>query len=465
MKELRVAEEFYHWRDDRTNRLVDQRDYHQFHVRVVAGVSTVQSYTGQVQLLTVANMLARWCRTIELDFVDTPLVNQLQFFPGMTLHQRIDMEMGAADPYGTFVFQRERSDGVHYTLKIGSTPINEPIDFTIDSDGWLVYAGRGNCLFSLLHPQNNPVGPTLAACIGVADAFKIATAQPKTSVVQHIIFSAFDLRVPPSPSVSPPLLPKLLSLGNIQMIGVGSVGSAVTYLLRMLSVDASLSFIDHDPVKIENLNRSPLFGYTDVGHYKVDVAQRYLQSHIPAKAFVGTYSDFLRQNGRLASEVDLILSLANEFSVRSDIEHNFPPLQVYGTTFDWGINYHHHIPLVDDCSLCRFPEKDIQASMICSTTKIEITQEEQIDAALPFASMGAAALIIAGLIRLQFPNYVNTPNFACIDFKGDLNHLLSYQRKAHSECSCTTRSKSVHKRLIDKTRFRLLSLDEGAIHV
>lgn len=446
------ADEFYRWRNDRTDRIAENQDYQRIHVRLVAAPATTKTYAGQVQLLLAANMLSRWCRTLEFGFTDVPLLLQLQLLPGMTLHQRIAAETQAADPFGNFVFRPNRSNRVQYTLKIGSTSVNEPVNFTVDSDGWLVCAGRGDCSFVFSHAQHNPVGPALAACVGVADAFKVATKQPSSLLVERFVFSAFDLQMVSSNAYNSLPMPERLYLGNVQIIGIGSVGSAAVYLLRMLAIKGCLTLIDHDVVKIENLNRSPLFGFGDVGRCKVHTAQQYLHSQVPTRAFIGTYSDFICQHSRQANSVDLILPFANEFGVRSAIENNFPPVQVYGTTFDWGINYHHHISLIDDCSLCRFPE-DVPVPTICSTTQIEVIPEERIDAALPFASVGAAALTIAGLIRLQFPDYLNSPNFACIDFKGNLSHVLSYRRRPQPQCLCSSRSRAIHRRFIHETKF------------
>src|SRR5690606_3723351 len=104
-------------------------------------------------------------------------------------------------------------------------------------------------------------------------------------------------------------------------------------------------------------------------------------SHVPTTAFAGTYADFIAQQGRRADSVDLILPLANELGVRASIEGNFPPVQVYGTTVDWIANYHRHIPLVDDCSLCRFPLEDTPIQTVCSTARVETSTEEVVDAA------------------------------------------------------------------------------------
>lgn len=463
MHQLPPRDEFYRERDNRTDRIAPNQDYRNFRIRIVAGSATIYTYPGQVQLLMVANMLTRWCGYVELGFADAPLIDDLRLPPFQTLHQRIATEMEAADPYGIFVFKSTPSLTTHYVLKVGSANVAEPIDFTIDSDGWSIQAAQGDTDFLLTDSYHNPTGPALAACIGVADAFKVAVGEPASTRVRQFRRSLFDLRLADPGTLKPPLMPQRIELGNVCIVGIGSVGSAVIYLLRMLPLNGTFSLIDHDMIKFVNLNRSPLFGYQDVCHDKVAVAEQYLQQHVPVYAFTGTYAEFINRRGR--PHMDILLALANEQGVRSTIENNFPPVQVYGTTFAWGINYHRHIPLLDDCSLCRFPIENGNLSTICSTTKVAVTEGEQVDAALPFASVGAAALTVASLIRLQYPNFAVTPNFASIDLKGNLNILATYSKRPQPNCSCEASSKTLHARLIQSTRFASLTQEHKLIAV
>ena len=214
--------------------------------------------------------------------------------------------------------------------------------------------------------------------------------------------------------------------------------------------------IDHDHVEVENLDRSPLFGVADVDVPKVEVAERHLQGAVLTEPFPGRYDEFVAKHGREPGDIDLILPLANEYGVRAAIEHNFPPIQVYGTTAaSGGVNYHRHIPLAEDCSLCRFPiplhEKE--AAMVCSVATIETAPGKQIDAALPFVSTAAASLVIADLVRLQLPDYPITSNFAYVDLLGPLETVASYQKRSQPSCQCNSRNRRIHAEYIGATRF------------
>ncbi len=466
MTEALTAEAFYRLRDDRTNRVVERPDYHNLHVRVVSDHSTVQSVNGQVQLIMAANLLARWCRQMEFGFPDAPLLGEVKLNGVETLHERIQLEVTGADPFCQFSFQSAPSTRVQYTLKVGSLalPADEQVNFTIDARGWYACAERGEASFDNVAYDNNIASAAFAACIGVADAFKVALKLPDHMRIQHIIFSLFDFSMLDE-GAKPITLPAPLSvrIGYAQIVGAGSVGSAVVYLLRMLPIEGIVGLIDADIVKYENLNRSPLFKVSDVGLKKVDVAASFLNEYLPTTPHPMLYSEYIAQYGRKKGAVDLLLPLANEFGVRQDIENNCPPLQVYGTTTsDWGVNYHRHIPLLDDCSFCRFPQEVNAAAMVCSEAQVENERGEQIDAALPFVSVAAAVLTIAELMKLQLPDYPATPNFLLIDLKGDFQMPLSYTKAPRSACLCQSRSRRVHASYIESTRFSELSLAASA---
>jgi len=458
-KEL-TATEFYRRRDDRTNRLTDNRSYHDFHIRVTSEDSSIHSYIGQVQLITAANMLARWCRRIEFGFGDAPLVDELRLGGCATLHDRIQMEISQADPFGNFTFKLEPSSIVEYTLHVGKKDQLEKASFVIDTDGWNAYAGIDYDFSIVRSLQNNPVGAAFAACIGVADAFKVATRQSKDNRVRRLGLSLFNFAC--NTDSSP--VPDRISLGKMQLIGAGSVGSAIAYLLRMMPLDAQLSIVDHDLIEIENLNRSPLFGIGDNNLTKAEVTANYLKGHIPVESFPERYDEFIQGHGRKPGDTDIIIPVANEYNIRADVENNFPPIQVYGTTTtSWGVNYHRHVPLSDDdCSMCRFPPGDIHPNFACSMVQVETENKKRIDAALPFLSMAAAVVTVADLIKLQLPDYPYTPNFAFLDFLGRMESTSIYSKPKKSGCICSHRSNAIHTKYLDSTRYFLLAIKNRA---
>ena len=71
-----------------------------------------------------------------------------------------------------------------------------------------------------------------------------------------------------------------LKRARVAVAGVGGLGSAVSLYLTVAGV-GSIRIIDHDEVSLSDLNRQVLYADKDVGHRKVAVAKRHLESLNP----------------------------------------------------------------------------------------------------------------------------------------------------------------------------------------
>ena len=153
-------------------------------------------------------------------------------------------------------------------------------------------------------------------------------------------------------------MPDGFELGEIWCIGVGSVGSCALFFLSLVTRSFEAVLVDGDKVKIENILRSTLFSWCDVGpnKHKVVVASRWLnavgvESVVPRFAWLDDISE--RWNKRPIGTPDILIATANQSEVRSVIEAGFPPLQVYATTGrNWQATLFRHLPLCGPCSLC-----------------------------------------------------------------------------------------------------------------
>lgn len=175
-----------------------------------------------------------------------------------------------------------------------------------------------------------------------------------------------------------------------------------------------------------------------------------------------TYSDFVRVYVRAIGRLDVVLLLANEGNVYADLQNNFPPLVVYGTTTSgWGVNLVRHVPLREECVLCRCPNH-LTPNFECSTAEVVILQNgERIDASLPFLSLMAGTLVVAELLKAQFNGYPFHGNFAYTDFKGPLTRIQVAQRNMQGDCICGRQSRTVYQKVIDGSRWVALSLPQG----
>jgi hypothetical protein len=368
-------------------------------------------------------------------------------------------QMKDADPFADFRVQEGDASGADITLAIGADARAEPSPTTIfvNASGWLAGISRKAPVHLVATSDGNLLGAIAAACLGVAQMFKLALRMPAEQLPDDGIFDLFHLGWSTDGNQSP--WPDGATLGTLLMVGAGSVGSAAAYCLRATALGGALTVVDGDVVKIENFNRSPLFGRDVFGLGKAKAVERFLSgSSLIATAVSGWWEDFLKQRPRLSFDFDVWLPLANEFGVRSSMQHNIPPLMIYGsTTQNWGVNHGRYIPGRDDCLVERFPGKEVTADDLkCSTAEIQIA-EDTVDAALPFASMFAGLVVAADLVRAQLPAYPQIANFALLDWHGPLHLIQRADRLRRPECpTCSAQGRSLHDLFNGATRYRHL---------
>jgi len=437
------AEEFYRLRDDRTNLCCGDRAYQ--HTACVLHVSPAAATRPEVQVMVTvaANLLSRWCRKVTL--VMPPMkADPALGLGGDDLGELVIAQMRDADPFGQFRLG-ERDDQAYVTLDIGEggTVPNGPNPVHINASGWLAAISREEPTSLPVHGEPNWVGAIAAACLGVAQVFKIAVGMPTSQYLRDGVLDMFQLAWSSDRNQSP--WPADLNIGKILMVGAGSVGSAAAYCMRLAGLAGALTIVDKDLVEVENFNRSPLFGRSAYGLNKAKTVEAFLNgSSLTSLGVPLWWNDFLLQHTRSSIDFDVWLPLANEFEVRQAIQHNVPPLMIHASTGNnWGVNHGRHIPGRDDCLVDRFPA-DTAPSFTCATGPIP-TSAKPIDAALPFASLFAGLLITADLVRAQLPGYPQIPNFALFDWYGPLNVIQAWDRIPREGCICKEQGSSFHR--------------------
>lgn len=462
MKESIVApmerDVFYDQRDSRTSRSVQQDDYRDARVALSADAEEASEPAGQVAFLLAANLLARWCRHLRFTAPAIPVHDSLGRFVGRrgipNLPQQALAVARAADPFGDFDVVRDvASASLH--LQVGRGPSHGA--YRIVGRGWRALAGAA--VDEAGPGESGPLfGAMLAAAIGTAGVFRAALGQE--DLPDRVVVSLWDLRTGPDALNGP--RPKVASVGNCCIVGCGAVGSAFAFLLPLSGLTGSICLLDGDLVEVSNLNRSPLFTLRDVGDAKVDVVARYLRRcGYRVEAQRRWFDEAIASGSVFHTRPDVLIPTANERNVREAIQHQVPPLQVYGTTGrNWDAFLGRHIPLCEDCLACRFPRRDLPTSplLTCSTGRVTRTRSADVramDAALPFASTTAAILALAELAKLAVGRPVN-PNFACVDFRGNLSELVTENRPASSGCICADQRTNWHA-LNRETRFAHLS--------
>jgi len=453
------AEEFYRLRDDRTNSCVGKFGYQSVRCFVTVDLQLLGTLQGQVMVVATCNLLSRWCRTVELVLPRASVHVDSRLGAG-GLGEIILKQMRDADPFGAFSIVEGLSSDDALRIHIG--PCSSHTDeegVVINASGWCASIGVPFADLLERHDNENVIGAVGAACLGVAQVFKQAVGTPKNLLTGGGIFDLFRLRKLLAGDALD-LGPETgrIDIGRVLMVGAGSVGSATTYCMNLAGVSCDLTVVDGDAVKIENLNRSPVFGKGNFGANKAEaVAQSIIGSRISAKAFPGWWSEFAAKTTPLANRYDVWLPLANEHGVRWSMQNNIPPILIHATTGkNWGVNHGRHIYGLDDCLADRFPEEVATESLTCSTGEVS-TPDGQVDAALPFVSLFAGLQVTAELTRLQMPGYPQLANFGLVDFGGPMDVIQLFNKGPRAGCVCTSVSPEVYLGLHGRSRYSHLA--------
>ncbi len=448
-----TAEEFYRQRDHRTELVVAATTYRQASVRITLA-SDATSFADQVAFLTAVNLSARWCRTIALSGPAVALDPRLGMafgFTGMGV-----VEAAAAIARAADHFARVDIDPVPEPAMWLFVGTNAPAGaYPVLGRGWIAMAGNAVRHYG---DAENPLGAVLAACVGVGYLFRSAVGVARPLGVR---LSLWNLRGGEAADHGPQL--PHASLGRVLVIGCGAVGSAIVYLIPLAGLRGEFDLVDRDRVQNSNLSTAPIFFADRVGDEKVEIAAEYLKRNGLAAVAHPFWFDEAVAAGRIFVErPDLVVPAANERDVRREIQHQVPPLQIYGTTGrNWDAFLGRHIPLKEDCLACRFPRTHPvgEPALACGSGTLPSLPEAEtpVTATLPFLPTTAAVMAVAELVKTALPGYPQNANFACLDFLGSLGDFLLVPNAPRPGCICDTQ-RAVWERLNGGKRFASLSI-------
>lgn len=435
-------------RDDRTRRYAGRVLDPNKPILISADRKYAERYDGQTAIITAANLFSRMTPSVFLDVPDVRVVPLLHW-KGESLREVALETMRRSDPFGKFDV-RSNKEG-DYVVRVCSTGTGR----IIHGSGWNVYIGEGPSPVEETN-ETNPIGPALAVIVEAANIFMHEFKVPNNRFMCNAFLWTENLV---SLSEAPVL--RKNDLGAIWTVGTGSVGTSIIYFLALTGSPMFSTLFDMDSVEIENLDRSPIFGFIDVGLSKVEVTRRFLESlgYKNTKSFQCALHESKHFSDREQGVPDIIISTANELNVRSTIEASFPPIQIYGTTGqDWQASVFRHIPLVDPCSCCLFTNENY-AQTKCATGTVKAEgREKQVDASLPFLSFAAGLMAAAEVLKLQLPNYPFNENRTLLYTWGwpriTQNKLI---RRKGCVCESHSINASTHKKMIAGSKYFHLS--------
>lgn len=450
---------WYNLRDNRTNRIEGSDGYENFSLGVVIDPNVESSFSLQIMTLMTANILARWCRNVRIQLPN--VVSILPYQKGKPLHDCLKKLMSDIDPHGKFSFGEVSKNDCSQILVIGNPPGSFPNSIWINSSGWIASVGY-NTINLFLEPKsdNNPVGAAFASCLGMAEVFRqaVSSTSPDPYAVWYSLYDFTKITSNPTTLKNPNYISDL-DFGRICQIGCGAVGSSLDFLLSLTDWKTEITLIDYDSIDYPNCSSSLSFNAYDAvdKKKKIEVCKNILQSKNLTKiTFDGSFSDYVSTGKYLDNPPDLILCLANERNVWSDIQHNFPPIVFHATTTqNWGINFGRHIPKKEWCIMCRFSnEIDHQFTPPCSKGVINLHDDKtkQVLGVLPFLSPASAVLILAEMAKIGLDDYPINKNF--IDFSLSPPSGMSIQMiESKMNCMCNTQILNSYPDQIKRSKF------------
>lgn len=420
------------------------------HIHVDPGYAA--TYAGQVAAITAASLFGRMSASVSMEVDSMPILAPLPW-NGEKLDEVVMRTLQAADPDGCYEQRSPRNDDLRLVLgRNGNGQV-------VHGSGWRSYCGREPSPI----PQSDELNPIGAAFAVVAAASRLPQAM-QTATIEPSLVDTYTWRAGPASSGAATVSPHF-DLGELWCIGVGSVGSCALFFLGLVTRAFHAVLVDRDVVEVENVTRSALFTSHDALNQepKVDVAARWLnkvgvQQIEPHRAWLDEIP--VRWLNREAGTPDILISAANERSVRPHIEQGFPPLQVYGTTGrNWQSTLFRHIPLKDACSLCVPGTKTVTLPALCATAPPASAEgDDEDDVALPFLSYAAGLMTAAEIAKVSLTGKAVGRNRVFFEPRtSDLVRAVTLNRKAG--CVCERRDAAAHEGAIQGSRFASLSLN------
>jgi molybdopterin/thiamine biosynthesis adenylyltransferase len=400
---------------------------------------------------SLINLLSRAHRhLVVVGDIDQPLLCESPF--GATTLR--EATLGLARKINPFIdVDHRESAPADSVLSLGIGPADADLD--LGADGWVATVGEGTST-TVGVSTSTMIGASLAACLGAYAAFSALTGSRHNVEGQ---WSAWEYGA--RGTAQGPALKDHIDVGRVLCVGAGAVANALVFFGRLAGLRGPWTFVDADTVDVSNLNRQLLFLASDAAHptkgtpgrTKVDV----LAERGPTESVVSPkwYGDDTQVAG---SSYDVVLALANERGVRSQLAHRQPTVLLHATTSsNWQAQAHRHVAGHDDCLNCRLPNATVPA-MRCSEGTVSNDVTGDVDAALPFLSGVAGLLLLVEIARLQLGQLLDRPhNFAALDI-GDGGPV--HQRMIHTcRQTCQTRLSPDVRRGLDASS-RWVSLDD-----
>lgn len=431
---------------------------------VTSGPATAATPAGQVAILTAVNMLVRAHPEVFVAVSDETMVVSSPC-GGSSLQAACRNVAAAANSECRLVIVEELPPAM---LSMGIGDDSNAAWIYADARGWTAITCETPVDRTLDAPSLLALGMAVTLAAGII--FRAAVDRPYNANRGVSLWSLEETSRATGPSTCGPV-----DVGTVWLVGAGAVGSCLAWWLHFVGVVGQWTIVDGDVAKTSNLNRSLGLFEIDLGSddrkptSKATAAAELISA---ANAFPGWWDDWMERN---PTSPDLLIPVANDFGVRAKVAAYGHPAVMHATTSpNWTAELHRQLVGIDCCLACRFPEDAPRFE--CATDTIEPDgladdvlgevgedDESRKDAALPFLSAGAAALLAAGLLQLQSGQWrCHSANHWRFFYDDSARDFQAVSWKCDSGCAVTA-PLTIRRRMHDGTRWFSLDgfADEG----
>ncbi len=422
-------------------------------VGLVVHPDALRSETALPAVAAAANLLARWAPALT---VSLPAVSDIRIGSVTTA---VEAAVRTANPFLNIRWADPPASSP--SLTIGPVPPACPNGVTAWADGWVAISSRGSaCAY-----RSKPITSVLlfAVALGVGRVFRDAWRLP-TEARTELRWDTWRhcLEAEPSGGETSPLPAGPPNLGRVLQVGAGAVGSNIIYFLGLMGAAADLVVLDHDVVKIENLDRSLLFGLQDAHPQETPKVEAVLRAvehfpHLRVHPVPAKWAEYAATSYRVGA-FDLALALANEDHVWPAMAEAVLPLTLQATTDGaWGVAYGAHTPGTGYCLRCRFPPDVTATPTICAEGAVEIeppgSDRQTVHASLPFQSAAAAGLLSIEIDKLALGPVPGAANFVAAKIDVTENVVTARQARSTVCPACRSFPEDYWMAKYGKTRF------------
>lgn len=244
-------------------------------------------------------------------------------------------------------------DGVTHCLVIGTSRT------TLKSKGArIIYMGSSNWIVKLSMKTpvgcgvtKNPFAAGTAACLGVANLFRIVFAKqlPRASFDEDVAFSLLTLdRATPKkvPAYKAPVV------GRVFLAGAGAIGNGAIWALGRSGARGELNIVDPQRLELSNMQRYVMAIMDDVEKFKTTLAAKWLSGakRVTVSSHSMTWDEFAHSSDW---QFERVLVALDSAEARIGIQASLPKWVANAYTLDSGIGVsRHHFSNNSACLAC-----------------------------------------------------------------------------------------------------------------